>query len=204
VITEELQAAMQEGAMIARTEESLQKCLNTVLELQQRAHNLHVAGSRVYNPGWHTARDVHNMLKISEIIVRCALERKESRGAHFREDYPRRNDADWLARTLARWPDPESTLPSLAYEPLDVMSMELPPGWRGYGAKDYIEHPQTAERMAVIEKVRRVMTGASRIDVQRALMRYDALLPDRYRGTNERIEDELKTEAPATPAMVTA
>ncbi len=99
VITEELQAAMQEGAMIARTEESLQKCLNTVLELQQRAHNLHVEGSRVYNPGWHTARDVHNMLKISEIIVRCALERQESRGAQWRLDYPN-PDPEWAKKNL--------------------------------------------------------------------------------------------------------
>jgi succinate dehydrogenase / fumarate reductase, flavoprotein subunit len=99
VLTEELQAAMQEGAMIARTEESLQKCLNTVLELQQRAHNVHVEGSRVYNPGWHTARDIHNMLKISEIIVRCALERKESRGAQWRLDYPN-PDPEWAKKNL--------------------------------------------------------------------------------------------------------
>ena len=59
-----------------------------VLELQERARNLHVEGSRLYNPGWHTARDIKNMLKVSEIIVRCALERKESRGAQWRPTTP--------------------------------------------------------------------------------------------------------------------
>jgi succinate dehydrogenase / fumarate reductase flavoprotein subunit len=47
-----------------------------------------VGGHREYNPGWHTALDLHNLLTVSEAITRSALERKESRGGHFREDYP--------------------------------------------------------------------------------------------------------------------
>ncbi|MDQ6694701.1 MAG: fumarate reductase/succinate dehydrogenase flavoprotein subunit [Chloroflexota bacterium] len=99
LLTQDLQAAMQEGAMIARTEEGLTKCLHSVLELQQRARNLHVDGTRLYNPGWHTARDVQNMLKVSEIIVRCALERRESRGAQWRLDYPNA-DPQWDRKVL--------------------------------------------------------------------------------------------------------
>ncbi len=99
LLTQELQAAMQEGAMIARTEEGLQKCLEKVLELQERAKNLHVEGSRLYNPGWHTARDIRFMLKVSEIIVRCALERRESRGAQWRTDYPD-PDPEWAKKNL--------------------------------------------------------------------------------------------------------
>jgi succinate dehydrogenase / fumarate reductase flavoprotein subunit len=99
LLTQELQAAMQEGAMIARTEESLTKCLGKVLELQERAKNLYIEGSRVYNPGWHTSRDVQNMLKVSEIIVRCALERRESRGAQWRLDYPD-PDPEWGKKNL--------------------------------------------------------------------------------------------------------
>ncbi|HEX8597722.1 MAG TPA: fumarate reductase/succinate dehydrogenase flavoprotein subunit [Chloroflexia bacterium] len=99
LLTQELQAAMQEGAMIARTEESLTKCLDKVLELQGRAENLHIEGSRMYNPGWHTARDIQNMLKVSEIIVRCALERRESRGAQWRLDYPDL-DPEWAKKNL--------------------------------------------------------------------------------------------------------
>ena len=99
MLTQELQDAMQEGAMIARTEEGLTKCLRRVLELQERAKNLHVEGSRIYNPGWHTARDIQNMLNVSEIIVRCALERKESRGAQWRPDYPD-PDPEWGKKML--------------------------------------------------------------------------------------------------------
>jgi len=99
LLTQELQSAMQEGAMIARTEEGLLKCLDKVRELQERAKNLHVEGSRLYNPGWHTARDITNMLKVSEIIVLCALARKESRGAQWRLDYPD-PDPEWAKKNL--------------------------------------------------------------------------------------------------------
>jgi succinate dehydrogenase / fumarate reductase, flavoprotein subunit len=99
LLTQELQAAMQEGAMIARTEEGLLKCLEKVLELQQRTRDLHVEGSRIYNPGWHTARDIRFMLKVSEIIVRCALERRESRGAQWRTDYAN-PDPEWARQNL--------------------------------------------------------------------------------------------------------
>jgi succinate dehydrogenase / fumarate reductase flavoprotein subunit len=99
LLTQELQAVMQADAMIARTEEGLTRCLQNVLELQERAKNLHVAGTRLYNPGWHTARDIKNMLKVSEIIVRCAIERRESRGAQWRTDYPNL-DPEWAKKNL--------------------------------------------------------------------------------------------------------
>src|SRR5687767_7729826 len=99
LLTQELQAVMQEGAMIARTEEGLTKCLQGVLDLQERAKNMRIEGTRLYNPGWHTARDVQNMLKVSEIIVRCAIERKESRGAQWRLDYPD-PDPEWAKKNL--------------------------------------------------------------------------------------------------------
>jgi succinate dehydrogenase / fumarate reductase flavoprotein subunit len=83
----ELQETMQEGAMIARTDETLTKALNKVLELQKRAENIRVSGDAKFNPGWHAARDMRYMLQSSEVIVRSALERKESRGSHWRLDY---------------------------------------------------------------------------------------------------------------------
>jgi succinate dehydrogenase / fumarate reductase flavoprotein subunit len=52
-----------------------------------------VSGNREYNPGWHTALDLKNLLTVSEAIARSALERKESRGGHFREDYPKKEEA---------------------------------------------------------------------------------------------------------------
>ncbi len=98
-LTVELQEAMQADAMIARSEETLTRCLGKILVLQERTGNLHLAGTRIYNPGWHAARDIRFMLKTSEIIVQCALERKESRGAQWRTDYPDQ-DPEWGRKNL--------------------------------------------------------------------------------------------------------
>jgi succinate dehydrogenase / fumarate reductase flavoprotein subunit len=87
LLQQELQQAMQDGAGLAREEKSLKVCLDRVLELRQRAARIHVPGSRKYNPGWHTARDLRFMLTIAEAIVRAAIERRESRGAHWRLDF---------------------------------------------------------------------------------------------------------------------
>jgi len=100
LMTQELQEAMQKGAMIARTEESLTDALDKIMELQRRTKDLHIEGSRMFNPGWHTARDVRYMLKTSEIIVRCAIERKESRGAQWRLDFENRDDEYWGKKNL--------------------------------------------------------------------------------------------------------
>jgi succinate dehydrogenase / fumarate reductase flavoprotein subunit len=88
LLHEALQEAMQDDAGIARSEESLQRSLAAILELTQRATRMRVGGSRILNPGWHTCRDVVNMLVISEAIVRSALERRESRGSQWRTDFP--------------------------------------------------------------------------------------------------------------------
>jgi fumarate reductase flavoprotein subunit len=98
----------------------------------------------------------------------------------------------WLKRTLARWDGEAATLPTLSYEPLDVMAMELPPGWRGYGAKDYIDHPDTARRAAEVAALRERLLqaqGADRFALQQALMPYEHLLPAVLRGRNERIDE---------------
>ena len=151
------------------------------------------------NPELVAAYRTQKMLKVALCIACGALARTESRGAHFREDYPRRDDAAWLSRTLVSWPDADALRPTLAWQPLDVSAMELPPGWRGYGSRDYIEHPQTTERNTMVEKLRREMADASRAEIQRALMPCDALLPPRYRGGNERIDDISKP--PTSPAL---
>ena len=107
---------------------------------QHRAPLPHSPGT---NPELVTAYRVQKMLKLALTVAHGAQVRTESRGAHFRQDFPRRDDAQWLKRTLATWTSESDTLPTLAYEPIDVKRMELPPGWRGYGAKDYIDHPDT-------------------------------------------------------------
>jgi succinate dehydrogenase / fumarate reductase flavoprotein subunit len=84
---EDLQLAMQDDAGIGRSEESLQRALAAILALRERSANIRVSGGRTLNPGWHTCRDVTNMLVISEAIVRGAIERRESRGSQWRFDH---------------------------------------------------------------------------------------------------------------------
>ncbi len=85
---EELQQVMGEHAAIARTEELVDQGIELIDLLKDRARNIHVEGSRMFNPGWHSARDDLFMLVICEAVLRCAKERRESRGAHWRTDYP--------------------------------------------------------------------------------------------------------------------
>ena len=71
----------------------MQRALEGLEPLRERAQRVGVGGHREYNPGWHAALDLHNLLTVSEAITRCALERKESRGGHFRDDYPDKDPA---------------------------------------------------------------------------------------------------------------
>jgi succinate dehydrogenase / fumarate reductase flavoprotein subunit len=84
----DLQEMMQELVGIVRKEDEMQRALEGIDRLWQRAAHVAVTGNREYNPGWHTALDLSNLLTVSEAITRSALERKESRGAQFRDDYP--------------------------------------------------------------------------------------------------------------------
>jgi succinate dehydrogenase / fumarate reductase, flavoprotein subunit len=89
----ELQELMQDLVGIVRREDELQRALEGIKQLQARATRVGVTGNREYNPGWSTALDLHNLLTVSEAIARAAIERKESRGGHFRDDYPQKDDA---------------------------------------------------------------------------------------------------------------
>jgi fumarate reductase flavoprotein subunit len=189
-----LRARMQElmtaKVGIFRTEADLESAVEELQSLLQRSRNIALRyTARGANPELTSAYRVQKMLKIALCVAYGALTRKESRGAHFRQDHPRRNDAEWLKRTLATWPSETDTLPTLRWEALDVMQMELPPGWRGYGAKDYIDHPDTARRIAEVEALKAKHADADRFAVQQALMPYETFLPARFRGRNERIDE---------------
>jgi succinate dehydrogenase / fumarate reductase, flavoprotein subunit len=71
-----------------RQEKEMLQALERIQQLKARAQRVGVTGNREYNPGWHTAIDLNNLLTVSEMVTKAALERKESRGAHFRDDYP--------------------------------------------------------------------------------------------------------------------
>jgi len=86
-----LQEMMQSLVGIVRTEAEMQQALAELESLKVRAAKAGIQGHREYNPGWHTSIDLRNLLTVSEAITRSAIERKESRGGHFREDYPEKN-----------------------------------------------------------------------------------------------------------------
>jgi succinate dehydrogenase / fumarate reductase, flavoprotein subunit len=88
----DLQEVMQNLVGIVRKEEELLKAMDELKNLQVRFRQVRVMGNREYNNGWHTALDLQNLLTVSEAITRAAIERKESRGAHFREDYPQKDE----------------------------------------------------------------------------------------------------------------
>jgi succinate dehydrogenase / fumarate reductase flavoprotein subunit len=87
-IQHELQEMMQDLVGIVRTEDEMQQALIGVRELRKRSENVKATGNIDFNPSWHTALDLHNLLNVSEAITLAAIERKESRGGQFRDDYP--------------------------------------------------------------------------------------------------------------------
>src|SRR5207244_1443590 len=91
-IQRDLQELMQNNVGIVRTESEMSSAVAQLTQLQKRVDKVGVTGNREYNPGWHTALDLKNLLTVSEAITRGALERKESRGAQFREDYPNKDE----------------------------------------------------------------------------------------------------------------
>jgi fumarate reductase flavoprotein subunit len=185
----DLKAAMQKIMMdrvgIFRDGENLGRAVDELRDLLARSRRIAIRNkTRASNPELVEALRVPRMIKLALTVAKGALERTESRGAHSREDYPERNDRDWLKRTLATWAREDDLDPTLTYEDLDVMAMEMPPGSRGYGNATTIPHPDTARREKEIEEIKARMPGADRFEIQQALMPYE--LPARYVGKNER------------------
>jgi succinate dehydrogenase / fumarate reductase flavoprotein subunit len=94
-----LQEMMQDLVGIVRVEAEMESALGEIAKLKARAVKAGIAGNREYNNGWHTALDLDNLLTVSEVITRAAIERKESRGAHFRDDYPDKSE-EWAKYNL--------------------------------------------------------------------------------------------------------
>ena len=87
-IQSDLQAMMQDLVGIVRVEDEMKKALDAIEALKKRAGNTFAPGNIDFNPGWHTALDLHNLLTVSEAIARAAIERRESRGGQYRDDFP--------------------------------------------------------------------------------------------------------------------
>ena len=114
---------MQDLVGIVRREDEMERALVGLRELEQLASKVVVPGNREYNPGWHTALDLRNLLTVSEAITKSAIERKESRGAHFRDDYPEKSEeAAKFNLVIRRAPDGSM---ALKREPLPPMTAEM-------------------------------------------------------------------------------
>jgi len=184
----EMERTMIEQVGIFRTGAELDAAVDTLRDLLRRSRDVGVRAPAVgANPELVSAYRLPKMLRVALCVALGARERTESRGAHFREDFPQRDDRNWLSRTLATWPNVGSDLPTLRHDPLDVMSMEMPPGFRGYGARDHADHPDTERRETEVAAVREAHGDADRFAIQQQLMPFAHLLPERYRGRNERL-----------------
>jgi succinate dehydrogenase / fumarate reductase flavoprotein subunit len=123
VIQHDLQETMHNLVGIIRTESELEEALAKIAELKVRAKRASVEGNRHYNPGWHLALDLHSLLTVSEAITLAAIERKESRGAHTRDDYPQTNPEWGKSNIVVRMGlDGE---PKIGREPLPEMPEDL-------------------------------------------------------------------------------
>jgi succinate dehydrogenase / fumarate reductase flavoprotein subunit len=122
-VQDALQTTMQDLVGIVRSQKEMEKALVELETLKQRAERVGVPGNREYNPGWHTALDLRHLLIVSEAIARCGLERRESRGGHFRDDYPEKDPAfSTFNNVVRRGPDGAMVL---AHEPIAPLPAEL-------------------------------------------------------------------------------
>jgi succinate dehydrogenase / fumarate reductase flavoprotein subunit len=118
-----LQEMMQDLVGIVRNEPEMRRALDGLESLRERARRIGVGGHREYNPGWHAALDLHNLLTVSEAITRSAIERRESRGGHFREDYPDKDPAFGAVNIIVR-KQPDGRL-DVSRVPIPEMPAEL-------------------------------------------------------------------------------
>ena len=198
VLRERMEEIMMDKVGIFRNGKDLQEAVDELEELLIRSRNVVVKHKTLTaNPELFNAYRTQRMLKLALCVAKGALERKESRGAHSREDYPERNDAEYLNRTITSWPDADQTMPTISYEEIRIDDMELPPGFRGYGKDMTMHHPESEKRQVEVDKIREALEaeGKDRFEIQEALMPFREMLPERYQGKNERLYELFEGES---------
>jgi len=131
-VREAMQQALMQDCFVFRDEKGLTNCIGVLQETLARSRKVGLVSDGIgVNHELAAALKIEGQVKLALCIAKAALERKESRGSHNREDYPERNDRDWLNRTLASWKE-GADMPELNYEDATPV-FELPPGDRGYG-----------------------------------------------------------------------
>jgi succinate dehydrogenase / fumarate reductase flavoprotein subunit len=123
-VQQDLQELMQDLVGIVRREDEMLRALEGLGQLWARAKKVRVPGNREYNPGWHTALDLTNLLTVSEAITRAALVRKESRGGQFRDDYPRKDSANFGKVNTVVWKDSDGRM-QIRLDKIPEMPAEL-------------------------------------------------------------------------------
>jgi len=182
----QMQKIMMDKVGIFRNASGLEQAVESLKTLNQRAKNVALRNKiSSANPELVEAIRVPKMIKLALCVAHGALLRTESRGAHAREDFPERNDREWLKRTLTAWRDSDADLPDVSYEALDVMKMELPPGTRGDGVDKIIPHPDTENRAARIREIKKANKKADRFEMQELLN--PTPIPEKFKGKNERM-----------------
>ncbi|WP_051571368.1 fumarate reductase/succinate dehydrogenase flavoprotein subunit [Cryptosporangium arvum] len=120
----DLQKAMHELVGIIRKAPEIENALSTLVSLRERASTVSAAGGRTYNPGWHVALDLRNLLVVAECVARAALIREESRGGHTRDDFPEMS-AQWRQRNLICSLRKDEPGVAVREQPLPTMPVEL-------------------------------------------------------------------------------
>jgi succinate dehydrogenase flavoprotein subunit len=121
-VQHELQETMQDLVGICRREDEMQRAVKALEQFQERAARVGVPGNREYNGGWHTALDLQHLVTVSQMITRAGIERKESRGAHFRDDFPAKNESEGRSNIIVRRSDSGV---QVTREPLKEIAPEL-------------------------------------------------------------------------------
>ncbi|MBL0721671.1 MAG: fumarate reductase flavoprotein subunit [Sulfurovum sp.] len=186
-IKDRMRNIMQDEVGIFRNGKGLTKAVDELEDLLKKTKHINI-GSKIRgnNPELNEAYRVPKMLKLALCVAKGALERTESRGAHYREDFVKRDDKNWLKRTIATWNNPEDTVPTLSYEDIDINEMELAPAFRGYGEKGLlVENPNSLKRAKDIEEIKEKLKGSNRFEIQNALMPFE--LPLNFKDKNERV-----------------
>jgi len=178
---------MQEKVGVFRNGKDLKDAVEELEVLLIKTNSVRVTDKAISNnPELTEVYRTKKMLKLALCVAKGALDRTESRGAHYREDYTKRDDENWLKRTIATWKNPSDTMPTLSYEELDISKMEIPPAFRGYGRKGAIVlNPLSQVREDEIAKIKKSLKEVNRFTVQEALLKFD--LPKDYKKKNQRV-----------------
>ncbi len=186
-IKQAMKDVMWEKVAIFRNGKDLAEAVEELEELYKKSLDVNIKSKTlVGNPELEEAYRVPKMIKLALCVAMGARDRTESRGAHYREDFLKRDDAHWLKRTLASWKE-GATSPTIEYEDLDIMKMEMPPAFRGYGRKGMIvENELSGKRQEEVDKIREEMEaeGKDRFEIQTALMDFN--LQPYFKVKNER------------------